>query len=79
MPAVLVTFAAEVTLPKNEQYIWSALGFLVMPRIGSRGFRNPGHGESVMCWISVLWVNRAQPNHLGSGLGFSYAALIRSG
>ena len=28
--AALVTFAAEVTLLKNEQYMWSILGLIVM-------------------------------------------------
>ena len=30
MLAVLVTFAAEITLLKNEQYVWSVLGFVMM-------------------------------------------------
>ena len=30
MLAVLVIFVAEITLLKNEQYMWSALGFVLM-------------------------------------------------
>jgi hypothetical protein len=30
MLAVLVIFVAEITLLKNEQYMWSALGFIMM-------------------------------------------------
>jgi hypothetical protein len=30
MLAILVIFVAEITLLKNQQYIWSALGFIMM-------------------------------------------------
>ncbi len=30
MLAVLVIFVAEITLLKNEQYMWSAIGFIMM-------------------------------------------------